>query len=319
MTKLKEGLTLIEVVISMAILGFVIGMILFLLNLKMREAVRERGYAFMSTEIQLATEIITWDLWMEGFGLQSEVYPLVEWENVGLNGSDSVKLRAVAFITEPNRWTYTIKKTRNSDTLFVYRWDNPEQNIDSSENIIILMGNKDFVAGPLQVEKAKDTVITLGGQAHNVRMLKVSSTIPIINTGYLVFVVNTPLSTYTEITYKLRSDETLLRSGNEVLKNVRLFKVDFGVDTLGDGNITWLSTIPAGWTPTYLRDNLKLIQFSLIIHSPRKDRDYTYPSDVVTVATPDTSIVHTLNLTSEDRHYHWMPLTLVVKPRNLFR
>ncbi|HDM78403.1 MAG TPA: type II secretion system protein [Deltaproteobacteria bacterium] len=316
----RKGITLVELVISMAILGFVISLILLFLNLKVREAVRERSFSFMQSEIQLASEIITWDIWLTGFGLRTNVYPLSQWDSVGINGSDSLVLRATAFITERGKWTYILQKAHNTNTLLVYRWDNPIENIDSTDYIIILMGDKELVAGPLNVSSVKETTyVTVTGENKNALILTLESAVQYVNPGYLVFVVNDPGSTYTEVHYKLTNDEVLLRSGEELLRNVRLFKVDLAVDTSGKGDIAWVSSIPQGWSADHLRDNLKLVQISLIIHSPRKDRSYEYPSENVSVSTPDGSIIHSIDIGGEDRHYRWIPLAITIKPRNLFR
>ncbi len=318
---MKKGLTLIEIVISLGLLGFVIGILFFFLNWKVREAVRERSIAFMQADIAITRQLLEWDIWMAGYGLESSVSPIAI-SGGGYNSSDTLKLRSIAFITQTGRWSFTIDDVTNSDKLVINKWDNASENLHAGDTVVIMRSNKTLVAGPVTILLAKDTSYTTqGGVTRTGLLIQLSQNIDKLNSGSLVFEANGSGGTYREVVYALGSDETLRRSGEEVLQNVVAFWVDVGMDTTSElqGNITWFDDINASWTPDYIRARLKGVQIGIIVHSSSKDKDYTFPDEEITIETPDGQVQHTYQIPENGMHYHWNTVIILAKPRNLLR
>jgi|GEM_PF-5636620 len=317
----RQGLTLIEIVISLAILGFVIGILFYFINWKIRESVRERGIAFMEADIAITRQLIEWDIWMAGYGLESSTYP-VSITGGGSHGSDILKLRSIAFITQSGKWSFTLDDVSNSDKLVIKKWTDPSANFNVGDTVVIMRSSKELVAGPVPIISAKDTsYTTTGGVLKQGLLIQLSGTIDKLPQGSLLFETNGIGGTYMEVVYSLRDDNVLVRSGDDVLKNVVAFWVDVGMDTTSEmtGEITWFDSLDASWSPDYVRQRLKAIQVAIIGHSSGKDRNYMFPDSPIVVITPDGRVSHSYTVDGDDLHYHWNTVIILAKPRNLLR
>ena len=321
MKNTRKGLTLIEIVISLGILGFVIGILFYFINWKIRESVRERGIAFTEADIAITRQLLEWDIWMAGYGLESSTYP-VSIIGGGYNGSDTLKLRSVAFITQSGKWSFTLDDVSNSDKLVIKKWDDPQANFGVGDTVVIMRSNKELVAGPVSIISAKDTAYTTtGGVLKQGLLIQLSQVVDKLPLGSLLFETNGIGGTYREIDYFLRNDGVLMRSGDEVLQNVAAFWVDVGVDTTAEmtGQITWFDSLSSAWSPDYVRQRLKALQVTIISHSSGKDRNYTFDGSPIVVITPDGRVSHSYIVSDDDLHYHWNTVIILAKPRNLLR
>ncbi len=311
----KKGLTLIELVIALGLLGFVMGILFYFINWKVRESIRERNIAFLNADVAMARQLIEWDVWMAGYGLRSDISP-ISIHGGGYNSSDTLILRAVAFITRSGKWTYTLRDENNSSELFVKRWSHSSDNFSQGDTVVIMLSNKRFVMGPVSIVDVRDTTFPAGV------FIRLPDAVQKLPLGSLIFEASgLGGNTYSEVKYVLGSDEILRRAGEELMRNVVEFWVDIAMDTTSDlnGEITWFDSLDSGWSPDYIRTRLKAVQVAIVSHSARKDKDYLYPSNTIKVTTPDSSVVHTYNLSDDDFFYRWNTTIIVANPKNLLR
>lgn len=99
------------------------------------------------------------------------------------------------------------------------------------------------------------------------------------------------------------------------------FQVGLGVDTSAplDGMVNqWDddNSIVGGFTRDNMNDQLKRIKVFLLVQSGNRDSDYTYPLSSIWVGE-DPTIGRKVDLTAEQRKYHWRLVSLSVQPRNI--
>ncbi len=321
MKKTKKGLTLIEIVISLSILGFIIGILFYFINWKIRESVTERGLSFMEADIAIARQLIEWDIWMAGYGLESSIYP-IQISSGAINGSDTLKIRSIAFITQAGKWSFTIEDASNTDKLIVNKWSDPDANFIVGDTVVIMRSDKELVAGPVYIVSAKDTsYTTTGGVVKAGLLIQLSQLLEKLPYGSLLFEANGAGGTYREVVYSLGNDGVLRRSGDDVIKNLAAFWVDVGMDTTSEltGEVTWFDSLDSSWSPDFIRQRLKAVQIAMVIHSSGKDRNYRFPDSPIVISTPDGGVSHSYVVSGDDIHYHWNTVIILAKPRNLLR
>jgi len=95
-----------------------------------------------------------------------------------------------------------------------------------------------------------------------------------------------------------------------ILDCVLDFQAQFGLINPISENVTWLDDISAE-SPEKLKEQLKLVRVFIVKQYGKKDHSYNYPNTSITTAD------HTINLTNEQRHYHWRTITLDIPLREL--
>jgi type IV pilus assembly protein PilW len=139
-----------------------------------------------------------------------------------------------------------------------------------------------------------------------------------------------PANPYNEVEYYLSSSSisrcadntyTLLRKDREgtqpILDCVKGFKVGFGLDTDGDGDIdTWDDTLPTN--ATMVREQVREVRIVILYHEGKRDIDYDFSGSLYFDIAP-TLTYSPISLTSEDRHYRWKMMRLAVSPMNFRR
>ncbi len=307
----RKGLTLVEIVIALGLLGFILGITFYFLNIKMRESVRESGISTSMGDIGFAKYMLTWDIWMAGYGLRNDVKPID-------GGKDSLILRASAFVDNSGKWSYSLSQVKNTDTIYVFRWDEVDKNFKEKDSVIFLTHDGEFVAGPLEIDEIKDTIYPTTGSTTPAQKLIVSGTINLFPIGGLIFKVNTYMGTYREIKYKV-VDENLMRDTTIIIDNIRSIRFWYAIDESGHGNIVWIDSIPPSIPSAKLSEKLKLVRVILVRHS-RRLKNYNYPKTSIDVKSVDgDSVIYSIPLSSDDRKMRWTVLDWVVKPRNLFK
>ncbi len=95
-------------------------------------------------------------------------------------------------------------------------------------------------------------------------------------------------------------------SSMPILDCVLNFQVQLKLDNENDWKNIELTQTNHPYTSDYLKEHLKLIKVFIVKQFGKRDFNYTYPSNKISVADKE------INLTSEQRHYRWQTITLVV-------
>lgn len=347
-----RGMTLLELMVVMVIFIIVVTASLTLLSRHTRRTSQETAKTRTTQEGIISDTVFIRDIAMAGLGVPVEYngqfVPISSKNNAGTNGSDELIIKGAGISSgtyDYLKWGYNTNKiNKNGDTtiqvsalpetgnypnnitkLFTLGWEMSRSNyrhpFEKEDRIVFLNAEtKALLSNRIyKIDSVNGTSITISPNPD----------FSIMEKGALIFSLgsfsNDTINTFADYLdnnqhftgYKLsvstQNDAySLLRvygSSMPVLDGVLDFQVQFGlVDA--SGNISWHNDI-SGYSPSTLKKQLKLVRIFIVKQYGKRDNSYNYPATSITTAD------HTINLTADQRHYHWRTVTLDIPLREL--
>ncbi len=311
---MKKGFTLVEILISMLILGIVIAGIISVFLTQQRKTMEVQNISSMHTDAQVAFEIIKWDLIMAGFGL-GESHTFILAGDGGENAPDTITLFGLTLGYElaTTRFNIVIGGSPTVDNrLLCNLW----RGADSIRNI-----RKGLYAFGIDPDTRDITEIN--------GILVESTYVDPIDTSFVIFLrtpvtykrgtvligVQNPFIPLEGVRYFVDENRTLWRNNVPFLENVEDIQFAYGIDGLltePDGEIDddeWVNDLD-GITSSQILNNRFAIRVTLIVRS-RGIPGFNYPTNEIRIEN------RVIELSHADRIFDRIILQGVVYPRNL--
>lgn len=355
MRRRERGFTLVEVMISLAILALVMSAVSGFFLGSMEQFRRQSRVAQSGMDSLIGLELLRKDIEHAGYGLpwnnipayndaasgilsDSNVAPrgIVSVNGSGLNGSDYLVIKAVNVGTSEacKKWTTlqvggvkrpwttvppNAEDLGNNDRVIVLA---PGSSGTNWRSLVVPAGWSTTFGNTASFEPATavDTRVIYGvdgpSGGNPLRM-------PFNRADYTVSTANVPqrCAPNTGVLVKsvvMHSDGTL-DTALPLLDCVASMQVQFDLDTDGDGVVNPLSGYEndlAGLTAQQVRDQVKQIRVSLLAHEGGQDPKYIH--SVSSIPLGDTSVDLTdAAFLGKGRNYRWKVYTLSVTPQDL--
>ena len=349
--KSERGVTLLELMVVMAIFLIVVTATLAFLSTHAKRTSQEIAKTKITQEGMISELMLVRDIAMAGMGVPTEFngqfVPISSSDNTGQNGSDELSIKG-AGISSGNydyfKWGYNLDYIDSSSTtitisvlpepgnpaypsevqtLFTLGWETGRANyhhpFQEGDKIVFLdaetkglLSNNIYTinnvtADTITISPAPDFSKTEKG-AFIFSLGGISAT---NFTDYMNRFTGYKLSTVTQ-PFCASGTYSLLRvygASMPALDCVLDFQLQFGLVS-SNGNITWVNDI-SGYATSLLKEQLKLVRVFIVKQYGKKDNLYNYPNTSITTAD------NTINLTSEQRHYHWRTMSLDIPLREL--
>ncbi len=335
----RKGVTLIELMIAIAILAIALIWVFALLIRQTKTSYVESAKS-KSIQTNIVTDLmIIRDVAMAGLGIPAkygtfdQFIPVSIKDNFGSNGSDELSLKGAAISsgsTDYMKWGYNTAYINNGDTTIhlssleesgsspsypatEFTKDDQKHLFERGDRVVFLdaetMGLKDTAvhkitsigSGSITVDQpagfevpAKDVLIFCLGGISSINF-----------TDYLNAFTGYRLGTSNSVQRCAPHTYPLLRvygSSMPVMDCVLDFQAQYGyADTSG---VTWQDTITSGSGP-------QMIRIYIVAQQGKRDPAYTYPSTTITTAN------NTINLNSDQLHYHWRTIRLDIPLREV--
>jgi prepilin-type N-terminal cleavage/methylation domain-containing protein len=306
---MKKGMTLVEVLISLLLLSFILAAIFTILNLQTVRSIQVQKTAILQTDAQVALTLMKWDMAAAGLAYPKQDDAVQSLNNVGMNGSDAISLRAVGlgFESANIKWSWLLERS-SSLVLKVRAHADSFYNFGPGESLVVLDANRKIMDPPGDIVVADTTYFTFIDQwGNSVPGMLVTVDKPVGAIAGLV-VIRKYSSFYTPgITISLNANSQLMRGNDVLLENVEDLQFAYGIDSDGDEVIdTWSPNIPAFTT----QGGKWAIRYTMVIAS-RPIGDYQYPIDSINVE--DNSYA----LTTSQKMRKRAVLSGIISPPNL--
>jgi prepilin-type N-terminal cleavage/methylation domain-containing protein len=306
---MKKGMTLVEVLVSLVILSFILAAIFTILNLQTVRSIQVQKTAILQTDAQVALTLLKWDLGAAGLAYPKQDDAVQSLNNVGMNGSDAISLRAVGLGFESGnvKWSWLLERA-GSDVIKIRRHADSFYNFVPGESLIVLDADRKIMDPPGDIVVVDTQAFTFIDQwGNSIPGMLVTVDKPVGAIAGLV-VIRKYSSFYTPgITISLNANNQLMRGNDVLLENVEDLQFAYGIDTDGDEVIdTWSPNIP-----TFATQGGKwAIRYTMVVAS-RPIGDYQYPIDSIIIE--DNSYA----LSTSQRMRKRAVLSGIVSPPNL--
>ncbi len=345
----EGGFTLIEVLITLAILVIVLGAASTLFVNLMRAYKQQSKIAETSMEGLLGLEVLRRDIQHAGFGLPwngdtgtgeatgggnatacnaaSNTDPPRAIQGVDASGTatcDYLVVRAanVGVTAASGKWTTLAfgPATR--------QWNSPFEDLADTDRVIVVSPGIDNMTFRTLVKSAgafATTFDSLAGYApgdttqtylvyglHSVDTLRM----PFNRADYYVDTTSVPVhcapNTGVLVKAVVNQDNGTLSPIYPLLDCVRAVQYRFGLDPDGDGNLDWaLAGGLSGKTAHEIRDQVKTVEVLVLAHDGQRDPKYVHPT------APGTTINVGGVSVGVDVHYRWRLYRMTVEPLSL--
>ena len=341
--KNEKGLTLVELLVTLAIFSIVMAGVYAVYTTQIRHSTREYMLAESEMELGIAKTVIERDIMMAGYGIADD-YSTLSIDPVPIYATDatspvtydSLSLRgtAIGILSKSTQgWSYIVNK--GSPVMF-QSWTDDRENIVSGDQVIYMEPNtrEILTEGITAIFSYPEIPLTADKGTLVYGIHSESAALPYYTVEYLLG--GTPLSLCAPGTRSLlraesRNNDPPLPANREPLLNcVRDFQVSFGLDTDENGTIdAWDPISPgsfqvSGYDMKSLKKRLKQVRVYILVQEGSRDPDYTYsnpenPGNPATIRVGDSMLGtgRDITLTAEQRRYRWRVVTLSITPRNL--
>jgi prepilin-type N-terminal cleavage/methylation domain-containing protein len=316
--KKHKGFTLIELIVSLVIFGFVMAAVLSVFIAQQQKTHQVREVSSLQIDAQIAFEVIKRDLAMAGFGLPGIQAPIRD-SNGGSSASDEITVYGITLGMELDRLNYNVvlDDIAGSDEVIINYWTrgvDKEKNISPGDIVIAVSSRRE----PINIPPGTvvlDTFHNMNGEF----VAKLSNAVNLSSGSIIYGVRNT--SIYTGgVNYSLGADRILRRNGDIFLENVEDIQFAYGIDGAPasgndpDGIIDpteWYNSISdAGLQPIDLYGRTFAIRVTLIVRS-KGIPGFSYETNTITVED------RIINLSPADRRFDRIILQGVVYPSNI--
>lgn len=310
-----DGMTLVELMVSLVILCLVLGAVYTIMNIQQTRADQVSKTTVMQTDAQVAFTLIKWDLLLAGLGYPYDQQDAVQLLQVGgVNGAGvGLKAAGLGFEMARCRWNYLIEDVSGTE-IWVRRWQDTLANFKSQDTIVILNEMRKPIYENLVItnDPQQDTftyIDPLWGSLIPASRVRVGISISALR-GSMVFRSNSGIY-YGGLTYTISGD-TLQRGNEALLNNVEAIAFRYGIDTDGDRIIdTWSDRNNPPFNPNYNR--AWAVRFTMVVTSEGMP-GYTYPDNSVTI---EDNPPYTYPLTDAQRRRKRAFFSSIVYPQNL--
>ncbi len=335
----EKGLSIVELVITMFIVLIVLTGAYFTYTNLLKGFKQETISVETEIEKLVGTEILRLDLEHVGYGIAIDEpkFP-IEWYDDGDLSSKRLILRATLNNTNKKTYGWLLFKCPDRDTPLN---DNDvmiiDERLDKSNNSIVLLDDKKRIAST-----STDWKITLNCPDEGIfigfpidrelvnRTGRFDCHKQICHAVTYSFSRSNPLGDCNPYT------RNLLREGKPILDCVGDFKLQYWLDTDGDGKVDRLTSEPieedndalityknssfvdlngdGKITGPEIRKQLKIISIYILLQDGKKDPSYTFQASNDFIITDDGV---KLKLPRDYQHYRWKVIKISVKPINL--
>jgi len=270
----NKGLTLVELLVSIAILTMVMTAIYSILIAQQNRAMQVSRTSVMQTDAQVALSLIKWDLMMAGLAKTWTDPSLVTGlDNFGGAGPDRINIKSVGLGFEISNihWSFVLGTgPAGANWIAVRRFNDPQ--IDIALNDVILIINQERY--PIQRNVTVTAVTPFNYTFPNGEVVAANRlTLSIVfandvSNALAAFTYSTPL--YDQgLAYYVDANKRLIRDQNNtpevLLDNVEDFQLAFGIDNNNDGQIDqWRN--PPEW-PNSNYDRKWVVRFTMVMTS----------------------------------------------------
>jgi len=340
----NKGLTLIELMVTVAVLSIVLAGIYTVYVTTARHSAREYKIAESEMELEIVKNFIERDIAMAGYGLAEnydydedgvqEFTPIaIGATDGGVNAPDTLTLMgtAVARLDRATQgWTHVSSTTPTYQT-----WGDAREDLVAGDMVMFMEPS------------TKALLVTSGTTTWEFPYLGGSP--DTIQKGTLVYGLETTSGSnpYYAVEYSLGgTPPDVCASGTQNLqraesRNLPLstsdrtpllacvldFQVAFGLDTNEDGSIDFwddggtIASLAPYTNPATLRERLKQVRIYMLVQLGGRNPDAdVYPSGTV-IRVGDTTLPQTIGrditLTTDQRRYRWRVVSLNITPKNL--
>ncbi len=310
MVKNEQGFTLVELLVAVGITSIIIIGALYVFLNQMRHAHTGRRMAIAQSELQLGEGLIRRDIFMAGFGLESNLRGIISGNRT--NAPDSIVLLGNAYDLSlgMGRWSFVMEEAQNSNNVTVRDWG--DEGFNEGDHVIFLNDDKNLIAGPVIVNGVSETTgpdLDGDGVPDPALTLSLSENVSLAR-GVLVYVCPTDGSVASSITYKVDS-LVLYRNDAPFLEPVEDMQIAYGLDSDNDGEVdSWVNDVNDLPVNT-LRRELKLVRLNILIRTGKYDPHYTYSENQIVLED------RTIQVDSLGKHYRRAVLRSLTIPRNL--
>ncbi|SNZ11570.1 type IV pilus assembly protein PilW [Persephonella hydrogeniphila] len=296
----KKGYSIIELLITLIIVGLILSAAYYTYTEIFRSMKEESESVELQMEKVIGAELIRLDLEHMGYGIAYDATDsILNWDGNSL----------------------TIRSTLNNTNKDTYGWVLCNDGIMISDNrvkdndkIVYIDVNTGNYTSAVTDATCPPTGIQLGLPfADNANACNVSGH----NTCNTIIY---RLSTSQSLTHCNPYTRNLLRvanagTGSPVLNCVASINVTFDLDTDGDGTIDCNTTSSGCTMPTTnsdIREQVKRINFYILMQEGGLNKNYVYPNSSITVDGI------TFSLPTDYTHYRWKVIKISAKPRGMF-
>lgn len=308
----REGMTLIEIMVSLVILMVILGAIFSILNMQQSKAVNVQATSVLQTDAQVALTLFRWDLFMVGYGIGQDDQSITSTNSSSTADQITLRGMGLGFESDYVDWSPVLDEASNVNAVKVYRFSDSMPDFHIGDTIMIVDPDWQIIDSNLAITDI-DT-ITHSSEVDTLPGLRVEVNRNVsVSRGAVVFRPNK--ESYTGISYTI-SNRKMMR-GNEVfLENVEDIQFAYGVDLNNNGtfeNGEWFNDLNAipGFIPRMLYEHKTAIRATFVVLSERGISGYTYPTDTITVED------HTYSLSTLDKSFKREIVTAISQPRNL--
>lgn len=340
--KNEHGLTLLELLVTVAIFSVVMAIVCGLYNAQVRHVSREYRLAESEMELGIAKSVLERDIMMAGYGI-ADVYPTLPVSTRIIDATDAASasvfdtlmLRgtAIGILSRNSQgWSYI---SDNGPPIAFRTWSDGRENISAGDSVVYM-------------DHATREIVTEGTTA----VFKFPSAPSSGFRGTIVYGINSESSVmpYYAVHYVLggtppsicaAGTRNLLRAESRnadpphssarepILNCVRDFQIAFGLDTsLAEDNVIDLwdngGVQASAYDNQTLKRRLKQVRVYILQQAGNRDPDYLYSNpvnitDPAAIRVGDSSIGtgRDIRLTEEQRRYRWKLISLSITPRNL--
>ncbi len=336
MRKNKNGISLIELLVVMAILALILAALFKSYILVLKQHVQQSEISTADISDIIGLELLKKDITMAGFGLPYTTNGFNEAESDSKYKPDPSDLncnssapRAFSFSNDNNT------QANNSDVLVIRSTVAAINNVTGQWGIVNSTGYTSF--SPDNGTSGYFSLLNINyrfiGYTDDIKNKKISNDV-LFAFGLTSNISKQPRMPFNRVDYYLKKPNILpkrclpttyelyratinqsdgYRDPQPILDCVKDFQVSFFVN---DGvNKKWQSYLPV--SAKDIREQVKLVKIFILYQLGSFDSSYTYPFDNITLGDSDTGPLHTVVLTNKEKHCRWHIIILTIKPLNL--
>ncbi len=272
---MKKGFTLIELIISTLIFGFVMAAVIGIYITQMRKSKEVSEKSVLTTEAQIALHVLSEEILHTGLGI-STIDPPIDFVDGGVNSSDELKIKSISLPLDESSGRWTVALETGLGSVLCRRWADTTINIRRGDSVVVVgaRGNVEINI-PLYIQN----VSIIDDSTMSVSYTPILT----IQKGKILFQIPTFSVVDRWVTYRLVGD-TLFRNNERFMENVEDFQVEFCADWDDDGELDfgdWRSTLPTNYANYDYYSRPLLMKIHLLVRTSSGLTGFNYARDTV--------------------------------------